>query len=235
MMGARVDENGVAFAGSQLQSQLWVNTRTDELNDAIRAEFDDLADEEITWTSPLAADGYTEYQDKGFLRAVGLEEHGDALAAFWPKRGGPVWDALATVDFDDEVGVLLAEGKSYPSEFASSSAATDPESIAQIEAALGQTRAWLGVDGDPATWLDGYYQTANRLAHLYWLREVIGIRAWLIHLLFVDDPHQPTSASEWEDGVRTADAALGLQGPALWAGHVLLPAGTRDELLAEVA
>jgi hypothetical protein len=47
-----------------------------------------------------------------------------------------------------------------------------------------------------------------------------------VHLLFVDDPHGPTSAGEWEVALKQADDELGLTGldvPA--AGHVLLAAG----------
>jgi len=75
-------------------------------------------------------------------------------------------------------------------------------------------------------------QNANRLAHVYWLRSR-GVRAWLAHLLFVDDPHGKTTAGEWELSLKQADDELGLTGLAVpAAGHVLLPAGTREELLA---
>ncbi len=44
------------------------------------------------------------------------------------------------------------------------------------------------------------YQSANRYAHLYWLREVAGVDAWLTHLLFVDDPtYGATSQELWEE------------------------------------
>lgn len=41
-MAERVDEAGAAYAGSQLQTQLYVNRRTGELDDSIRAEFPEL-------------------------------------------------------------------------------------------------------------------------------------------------------------------------------------------------
>jgi hypothetical protein len=68
-MTARIGENGGAFAGSQLQTQLYVNRRTRQLDDAIRAEFADLAEATFTWRSQLAADGYAEYSDKAFLNS----------------------------------------------------------------------------------------------------------------------------------------------------------------------
>ena len=49
----------------------------------------------------------------------------------------------------------------------------------------------------PADWCGPLYQNANRLAHIYWLRS-LGFRAWLVHLLFVDDKHGATSEAQWE-------------------------------------
>jgi hypothetical protein len=75
------------------------------------------------------------------------------------------------------------------------------------------------------------YQTANRLAHLYWLREVVGARAWLVHLLFVDDPHGPSTREEWVSAMETANEQLGLGGTTVaHVGHVLLDARDRAEL-----
>lgn len=76
------------------------------------------------------------------------------------------------------------------------------------------------------------YQMSNRLAHLYWLRSVLGGRAWLVHLLFVDDPHGPTTRDEWTAAMEGANEELGLAATAVpHVGHVLLPARERDELL----
>jgi hypothetical protein len=38
----RVEGSGAAFAGSQLQTQLYVNRRMEQLDDAVRSEFADL-------------------------------------------------------------------------------------------------------------------------------------------------------------------------------------------------
>jgi len=114
----------------------------------------------------------------------------------------------------------------------SSAGATDPTSICTIERALAWTQGTLGISLNTGAWTGPLYQNANRLAHVYWLRSR-GVRAWLVHLLFTDDPHSPTSAAEWDEALAAADDALGLTGVALEAaGHVLLPAGSRDELLA---
>ena len=235
-MADRVDASGAADAGSQLQTQLYVNVHTDRLDAALRGEFAELADAAFEWRSPLAVDAYREYWDRAFLERVGLGQHAAELKAFWPT-GGPHWDALAVVRRPDDTrpGVLLVEGKSYPEEFYGSGcqAAPGSPSRALIEASLAWTQQQLGVqDRTAADWCGRLYQSANRLAHLYWLRSR-GVRAWLVHLLFTDDPHRPTSAQQWAEAVRATNAELGLDGLALpGAGHVLLPAGPPSELTA---
>lgn len=235
-MADRIDQDGAAYAGSQLQTQLYVNKRTEQLDAAIRAAFTELSDAAFEWRSPLADDHYAEYWDAAFLKRLNLDDHVDALANFWPKRGGPHWDALAVVALPRQptTGVLLAEGKSYPDEMlkGSPAGATDPTSKCTIEKALAWTQGTLGISFDLAGWTGPLYQNANRLAHVYWLRSR-GVRAWLVHLLFADDPHGPTSIAEWEAALKKADAGLGLTGVAVdAAAHVLLAAGTRDELLS---
>lgn len=228
--------SGAAHAGSQLQTQLYVNKRTAQLDDAIRAEFPELGGVEFDWRSPLAADGYREYKDAAFLKAVGLEAHADALKAFWPASG-PRWDALAVVNGPGatEPGVLLLEGKSYPDEMLKGSPVASPAGTPNrklIDDALAWTQEQLGVtDKSVADWTGPLYQNANRLAHLMWLRS-LGVHAWLVHLLFTDDPHGSTTKEEWEAAVHLADTRLGLDGVSVAAaGHVLLPAGTQAELL----
>lgn len=233
-MRARIDEGGAAFAGSQLQTQIYVNSRTAMLDAAVRLALPELVEAEVEWRSPLAVDGYREYGDAAFLLRLGLDDHVDALATFWTKRGGPHWDALAVVTLPGSTkpGVLLAEGKSYPGEMLRGSplGATAPESIKTIETALGWTQGRLGLPLDLGTWRGPLYQNANRLAHLCWLRSR-GVAAWLVHFLFVDDPRSPTTRHEWEETIEEAERSLGLAGRSVpGAAHVFLPAGKRDEL-----
>lgn len=235
-MADRVDMNGAAYAGSQLQTQLYVNRWTESLDDAVRGAFAEFSGAMLDWRSPLSADRYAEYWDQAFLEHVDLGHHAADLKAFWP-RGGPHWDALAVVDLPggQRPGVLLCEGKSYPGELYGSGCQAKPGSASRtlIEQSLAATQQQLGVaDRTPADWCGPLYQNANRLAHVYWLRS-LGVRAWLVHLLFVDDPHGPTSADAWDAALQQADDELGLSGLSVAAaGHVLLPAGTREELLA---
>jgi hypothetical protein len=57
-----------------------------------------------------------------------------------------------------------------------------------------------------------YYQYANRLAHLYFLREINGLDARLIFLYFLSDPDTrgPRSRAEWKPAIAEAHLALGL-------------------------
>lgn len=236
-MPDRVDTTGAASAGSQLQTQLYVNQRTDALDDAVRAEVPELAGARFEWRSPVAADNYREYWDAAFLKRVGLDEHAAALEEFWPT-GGPHWDALAVVHGpgDDSPGVLLVESKSYPNEMLKGSGTASPSGTPNrelIEASLAWTRKQLGVaDKSAADWTGPLYQNANRVAHLLWLRS-LGIRAWLVHLLFTGDEHQPTTPEQWTDAVALAEKRLGLNKVNVeGARHLLLEAGSPSELSA---
>jgi hypothetical protein len=121
-----------AKAGSQLQTQLWVNQRTARLDAALRDAVPDLAQASFQWRSPLKSNAYREYRDGAFLKAAGLREHTAALKEFWPARG-PVWDALSIVDVGGRTGVLLGEGKSYPGELYGGGSKAGPVSKEPIE------------------------------------------------------------------------------------------------------
>jgi hypothetical protein len=231
-MTPRVDDKGAAHRGSQLQTQLYVNRRTERLDSAIRSEFSELQDARVEWKSPLEADSYREYYDGGFLEQLGLGDRIPALKKFWPT-GGPHWDALARVHRPDaeRVGVLLIEGKSYPGELYSGGSAASAEASRRLIAeSLAWTQKQIGVQGAP-DWTGSLYQDANRLAHLYWLNS-IGVDAWLVHLLFIDDDHNvATSEAEWRTAIELANVRLGIAGLAIpRAAHVMLPAGTRADL-----
>jgi hypothetical protein len=128
-------------------------------------------------------------------------------------------------------GVILLEGKSYPGELYGNGCQASRGSRTAIEAALASTQAWLKITPNPELWCGPLYQTANRLAHLYWLNEVAGVDAWLVHLLFSGDPRSPTTPQEWHTAVAAANEELGIVADIPRAGHVILAAGARDELL----
>jgi len=94
--------------------------------------------------------------------------------------------------------------------------------------AMSGTQATLGLETEPERWLGRYYQFANRLARMGWLREH-GVDAWLLHLLFVDDPHGSTSRAEWREAIAELHAELGLEERHLaHVGVAVLPALERS-------
>lgn len=232
----RVDRLGRAYAGSQLQIQIYVNRRQVELSRGVVDALPSLAslNPHLRWVSPLERKKFAEYQDRAFLEAVELDYVAGSLSTFWP-RGGPSWDALAVVELNQRAhhkGVILVEAKSHPSEIYGSGCQASPRSRRKIEAALDQTKRWLGVPED-ADWTGPLYQSANRLAHLYFFREVVNTPAWLVNVYFVGDSYSPTSRADWRPALAQVKAELGLAGIAIPnAAELFLQAGERRELVA---
>ena len=175
----------------------------------------------LDWVSPLADDDFAEYRDGDFLHRLGLGRLALALGRFWP-RGGPVWDGLARAG----EAVVLVEAKSHLAEAHSPPcAARSSASRQRIAAALEAARVGLGAA--PGTeWTQHFYQYANRLAHLWWLREQ-GVEAHLLLIGFLGDAEMggPDQAGQWNALYARADAALGLavQHPLRAAVHHLHP------------
>jgi hypothetical protein len=215
----RVDDLGRAFAGSQLQVQLYSARLCPTLEAALAGALN-RAGERLDWVAPLEDQGFEELLDEAFINALGLGAHAAALRGFWPGSG-PRWDGLAWLRPSD--AVLLVEGKSYPAEMRGSGCqAKAPRSIELIDAALDATKAWLGAP-HVADWKGELYQYANRLAHVRFLRER-GIEAWLINLCFLDDPTKnPTDAATWTSALTQAKKDLCLGDISHVAVDVLLP------------
>lgn len=205
---SRVGSTGRAHAGSQKQIQIYVNEKTHTLNSALAQSLSryELDDKDIRWVSPLATDTYSEYQDSEFLERVGLAGLSPRLREFWP-RGGPCWDALARI----EGGCLLIEAKSHIPEIYGGGCGASPASKQKIEVALNATKAWLGVSRD-VDWTGRLYQSANRYACLYFLREIAAVQAFLVNVYYVGDPISPTllTRENWEDAIRSVNRELGL-------------------------
>jgi hypothetical protein len=231
----RADEAGKAFAGSRLQVQIYVNRHRSDLNAAVSRALPSLAirNPELNWVSPLEERRFAEYHDTAFLEALGFAKLAPLLRSFWPA-GGPHWDALAIVRGRGDInGVLLAEGKSYPDELRGGGMAAKADASREtIDRALKATQEWLTVpDESREAWTGQLYQSANRLAHLFWFRNVAGVQAWLLHLLFTDDQHQPTSEAQWQNAIEETDRELGIgRLPVPHAGHAFLPALDSGEL-----
>lgn len=159
----------------------------------------------LEWRSPSRADDYAEYMDAGFLHVLGLAHLAPALAEFWP-RSGPRWDGLAVF----EGGVVLVEAKARVAEAISTPCAAGPASARRIADSLSRAKQALGAD-DRSDWTRVLYQYANRLAHLWFLREH-GIDARLLFVDFLNDAERggPAHAESWAAAYAMADHALGL-------------------------
>ncbi len=214
----RVDLNGRAYAGSQRQIQTYVNEHPGILTQAVGTALG--LNEEIlsglSWVSPLKAESYREYRDGDFLRAVGLGHLEGALKKFWPQRG-PCWDALARIPN----GCVLVEAKSHLPEVYGGGCGAGEISRPKIVEALEQTKRWMGVP--PQTdWLGSLYQSANRYAFLYFLRQICDVEAFLVNVYFVNDPHSPTTRAQWGEGLKKVEQELGIENKASFYGSVFL-------------
>ena len=226
-MTKRVDDAGRAFAGSQLQMQLHATHRLAAFEAAI---CESLGEEEVDLISPVAAESFREYMDGSFLEALGLRQYREQLREFWPKSG-PRWDGLGRVN--PSGAILLFEGKSYPEEMVSSCSATAESSLELIRKSLDEAKSWFGGASD-ADWLKGYYQYANRLAHVYFFRHYLGIDAWLVNVCFIDDETtRATNRTQWDAGLSTAVQALGFSDTPKYVVDIFLESGSYAELVEE--
>jgi hypothetical protein len=160
----------------------------------------------IHWKSPLVSDEFAEYRDSAFLNRIEAEGLAGELTRFWPARG-PQWDALAVSDNGDR---LLVEAKAHIGELCSPASKAGDTSREMIEAALSEAAQYLGAN-QHAAWTTLFYQMANRLAHLYFLRKQ-GSDAWLVLINFVGDKEMsgPTSPAEWKAAYQIVWFVLGL-------------------------
>lgn len=191
--------------GSLKQIQLLVNERPELLNNGLIEALALPGAIELGWVSPTENDGFAEYRDSDFLRVLGLEKLAPALREFWPERG-PQWDALGRAASNE---VFLIEAKANIPELFSSCKA-GAASAKQIGAALDQTKKHLRVSED-ADWCKPFYQYANRLAHLFFLRER-GIDAYLAFVYFIGDESVkgPKTKDKWLGALEVAKTCLGV-------------------------
>lgn len=160
----------------------------------------------IKWRSPIAPT-FREYKDTAFLDALGIELHEMTLDQFWPK-GGPAWDGLANTG-DDRV--FLIEAKGHIPEINTNPTGARGPSLDLIQKSLQETREFLSVKNS-VDWAKSFYQYTNRVAHLYLLREINGIDAFLINLYFFNDyvMRGPCSIEEWKGALVLLKSHLGL-------------------------
>lgn len=145
----------------------------------------------IQWKSPLRKDNYQELKtDK--IRGIQKSQ-----LSFWPDNG-PWWDGVGIAKTDKEDIIILVEAKAHINETKSSCTAKDENSLKKIKKALKYTHSKLSSKPyKEEIWLKKYYQMANRLSFLIYLREQ-GVNVKLLLLNIVDDPtYISTSEEEW--------------------------------------
>jgi len=162
----------------------------------------------ISWLSPIRADKFAEYRDQAFLDLLGIRLTRRPLDTFWPNRG-PQWDALARIDSGE---VFLVESKAHISEVLSPGTKASSKSKMLIDKSLKEVQSYLGIH-PTVDWSKVFYQYTNRLAHLYLLRELNDVPAFLVFLYFVGDRemHGPSTPDEWKSATQVVRGVLGLR------------------------
>lgn len=193
------------------RSERWlraaVNEHREALNSKIAGLFKWLSKDQIEWVSPLQGDGYAEYFDESFLKLLDVSQLKKPLADFWPSSG-PRWDGLAK----SASRKILVEAKAYVEEAVDySSRAANPTSVKKIDRALAMAKEAFHAT-ECAQWGSPFYQYANRLAHLYFLRELNGLDAYLLFIYFADAGDVPNACSvqQWKGAIRVIEKCLGL-------------------------
>lgn len=166
--------------GSLKDIQILINNRKEILDKKLSEALEQKIN--ITWKSPIKEDRYAEYRDEDFLRILDIESKINfPLEKFWPKRG-PQWDALG---IDDEK-IFLVEAKANLPEVVSPPTVAGKESKSKILDSFSELKEYLNIN-NTIDWSGTFYQYANRIAHLYFLRVLNGINAYLVNIYFIND------------------------------------------------
>ena len=89
--------------------------------------------------------------------------------------------------------------------------AKNPRSLSKIDQSISKARTFYGTE-DGKGWKTGFYQYANRLAHLYFFRELSGIDPELVFIYFCDYPsHVGTSTEEWRVALTAQKKTMGIR------------------------
>lgn len=182
----------------------------------------------IQWLPyPATVHGDREYRALEFLPAETRNRLRTDWSRFWPQRGHQQsWDAIGLAGDD----WLLVEAKASWPEFCTPPTTATSKGLHMIEAALAKVRRDLGVSRW-LRWTGSYYQYANRLATLWFLRSH-GIAARLVFVYFVGDRFPdgapcPGTEGEWDALIEARRLTLGLppeHGLTPYEHHVFLPA-----------
>ncbi len=162
----------------------------------------------VDWKSPLKADHFAEYRDDDFLSLLGIDSKlKSPLIGFWPKRG-PQWDALG-IESDK---VFLVEAKAHISEIVTPPTGAGTESKSKIIESLSEVKEFLSINNN-IDWSGTFYQYTNRIAHLYYLRVLNEINAFLVNIYFLNDDSVEgfaKSEEEWNAALTIVKLYLGI-------------------------
>ena len=197
-----------AERGSQKWLQILVNEHCQLINRVLRKSLRLDQEESVKWLSPLKDDDYAEYRDRQFIERLCITLEKVPLGSFWP-RNGPQWDGLARTSRGD---LILVEAKSHIPELVSDPTGAAEPSLTRIQQSLSATKQAFH-SHSKADWTTCFYQYANRLAHLYLIRELNRLPAYLLLLYFVNDEEMngPSTQSEWEGAINLLESFLGLR------------------------
>lgn len=221
---------GRAKRGSQRQLQDYVNLASESLDEAILSALPIKIQQNsphIKWVSPVAIEQFREFRDAEFLWALGLGQFPKDLNTFWPELG-PCWDALGilTTSLKESLPIaLLVEAKSHVQEVYGNGCQAGGISRALIAESLNDAKKWCGARAD-SDWTGPLYQSANRIAHLYFIQQRLTRPCFLVNLYFVDDPYRPTSQAEWLTVLQVVHQELGLTPAVPGLVEVFLPGRT---------
>lgn len=220
----------LAKRGSQRWLQIAVNHAPESLNVPLRRAMRLPEGEGIEWRSPLAKEGYIEYRDGAFVDLLGVTLDRRSLFDFWPV-GGPMWDALGTTSSGE---CILVEAKAHIGEMISPASRASAASLEKIKASLREVQSALA-PRSPTDWSGTFYQYANRIAHLYLLRQLNGVPAHLVFLCFVNayDVHGPKTVDEWMGAIKLVEGYLGLGRHRLsrFIHHVFVDVNTLPQII----
>ena len=192
--------------GSLRDVQILVNGFPDFFTNKIK-EYIMMESDRIDWVSPLKDDDFSEYRDNGFIQKLGIRNLETSLSAFWPKRG-PQWDALGRGNCNE---VFLVEAKANIAEIVSPETKARGKALDLIIKSLDALQKYLKVNSK-ADWSGTFYQYTNRLAHLYFLRTLNKLPAYLVFVYFIGDDSVsgPKSMEEWKAALKVMKRYLGL-------------------------
>jgi hypothetical protein len=107
-------------------------------------------------------------------------------------RGGVRVKNLTVLDTTSSGKLIFVEAKAYIEETVDYRTKAGAVSSKRIAAALSDAKRAFGAT-EEACWDMPFYQYSNRLAHLYFARQLNGLDAYLLFLYFADAPDVPVS------------------------------------------